>query len=196
MSGSIATKLNDNVAALLPRLGLPPAAAEQIAGIRSTQAALDHLAAAELLVEATRLVAHALPRREAVWWACMCARATAPAGLPAADRAALEAAETWVRVQSDEVRRAAFAHAGEAGFNSPEAWAAVGAFWSGDSLAPVGQAPVAPPDHVAANAVAGAVALASVRDFPERRADRLRRFLASARDIGMGGPGRMAPEAN
>ena len=194
MPGQTATKLNEDLPALLPKVAFPPAVAERIAGASSTQAAIDGLAAAELLVEATRLVAHALPRREAVWWACMCARATAPALITPFDRAALDAAETWVRTQTDEVRREAFVHAGHAGFNGPEAWAAVGAFWSGDSLAPLGQAPVAPPPHVAAAAVAGAVALASVRDFPERRADRLRRFLASAREIGAGGPGRMTPE--
>lgn len=189
------TKLSDDLAALLPKVGLAPEAMAHVAGLPGTQAAADALAAAGLLVEATRLIAHALPRREAVWWACMCARSTlAAATLTPDDHAAIEAAELWVRAQTDESRRAAFAHAEKAGFNTPEAWAGVGAFWSGDNMAPVGQPPVAPPPHTAAAAVAGSVALASVRHAPERREDRLRAFLGSARDIAAGGPGRLPSE--
>ena len=194
MPGRTQTKLNPELAALLPKAGLPQAAVGRLVDIAGTEAALEALEAADMLVEATRLAAHALPRREAVWWACMCARHNTPDALPPDDVAAIEAAELWVRSQTDESRRAAFDHAGRAGFNSPEAWAAVGAFWSGESLAPLGQAAVAPPAHVAAAAVAGSVALASVRDRPERRKERLRQFLASARDIAVGGPGRLPRE--
>ena len=87
-------------------------------------------------VEATRVFAHALPKREAVWWACMCAGHTAPAEPAAADTKARELAEIWVRQQTDEIRRAAMDEAKKAGFQSPEAWAAVAAFWSAGSLAP------------------------------------------------------------
>ena len=194
MAGPSPNKLNEDLPALLPKAALPPAAAQCVAGLTGTAAALAALEAADLLPEATRLAAHALPRREAVWWACMCAHHTAPPALPPADRAAVQAAELWVRTQSDADRRAAFGHAQEAGFTTPESWAAVGAFWSGDSLAPLGQAAVAPPAHVAATAIAGAVALSSVRDDPARREARLRRFLASAREIGAGGVGRLPPE--
>jgi hypothetical protein len=194
MSGPTQTKLNPDLAALLPRAGLPQPAIDVVTGLASTEAALEALEAADMLVEATRLIAHALPRREAVWWACMCARHNTPDTLSPDDLAAIEAAELWVRSQTDESRRAGFDHAGRAGFNSPEAWAAVGAFWSGESLAPLGQAAVAPPPQVAAAAIAGSVALASVRDRPERRPERLRHFLASARDIAAGGPGRLPRE--
>jgi hypothetical protein len=195
MSAPHKTKLRQDLAAVLPKAGLGAAALALVAGATGAEAAISALEAAGQLVEATRLVAHALPGREAVWWACMCARHTPPATLLDDDRAAIEAAETWVRTQTDEVRRRAFDFAGRAGFNSPEAWAAVGAFWSGDSLSPLGQAAVSPPAHVAATAVAGAVALASVRVYPERRLDRLARFLSSARDIAVGGPGRLPVES-
>lgn len=195
MSDRKPTKMSDDLPVLMPRAALTGPALAHVDGAATTSAALAALKAGDFLVEATRLLAHALPRREAVWWACMCARHTAPAGLAEADRAAIDAAELWVRNQADDVRRLAFDHANEAGFATAEAWAAVGAFWSGDSLAPLGQAPVAPPAHVAGAAIAGSVALASVRDFPERRAERLRRFLESAAEIDQGGAGRLAPEA-
>lgn len=148
------------------------------------------------LVEATRCFAHALPRREAVWWAAMCARHTAPADLGEGERAALEAAEVWVRKQTDETRRTAMARAEAIGFQTPEAWTAVGAFWSGASISPVDQPPVAPPAHLTGVAVAGAVALAAVRGDAGRRLDRLARFLASAREIAAGGVGRLPPETD
>jgi hypothetical protein len=100
-----------------------------------------------------------------------------------------------VRSQADDIRRAAMQEATTAGFQSPEAWAAVAAFWSGDSLVPVdAQMKVAPPPHLTGVAVAGAVTLAAVRIKPARKDQRLNLFLGSARDIAAGGSGRLAPE--
>jgi hypothetical protein len=160
----------------------------------SVAEALDGLEQGGFMAEAVRLLAHSLPRREAVWWACMCARHTAAPDLSQADLAALEAAELWVRKPTDENRRAAFARAQEANFGTPEAWACVGAFWAGDSMSPPGQPPVPPAPHLSGAAVAGSVALAAVRGRPERQAQRLARFVAGARDIAAGGPGRLAVE--
>ncbi|HUZ63087.1 MAG TPA: hypothetical protein VMU82_05180 [Acetobacteraceae bacterium] len=176
------------------RLDLPPPAAEAVAECEEVPAALLRLVQDGFMVEASRLVAHALPKREAVWWACMCALHTAPETLPPADLAAREAAEMWVRKQTDALRRQAMEQAQVAGFATPEAWAAVGAFWSGDSMSPLGQPVVPPAPHLAGTAVAGAIALAAVRARPERQKARLVRFLESARDIAAGGSGRLPPE--
>jgi hypothetical protein len=176
------------------RINLPEDAAAKVTSCISAPEALAALEAAGFRLEATRLLAHTLPRREAVWWACMCARHTAPANLPEPDRDALEAAEAWVRGQTDEVRRAAMDKAQHAGFQTPEAWAAVAAFWSGDSMSPPDVPKVPPPPHAAGAAIAGAVALAAVRGDPVRQPVRLTAFLQSARDIAAGGPGRLEPE--
>ena len=156
--------------------------------------ALQRLEASGFLVEAARMVAHALPKREAVWWACMCAMHTAPADLGENDRLARELAENWVRQQNDKLRREAMAKAEAADFGTPEAWAAVAAFWSGDSMAPEGQAAVPPPGHLCGTAVAGSIVLAAVRGDPLRQPARLKRFLESGRNIAAGGPGRLPPE--
>ncbi len=149
-----------DLAALRPHLALDPAAVEAIEGCGQIAEALGGLEAGGFLTEASRLVAHALPKREAVWWACMCAFHTDPADLPEADRKAREAAEEWVRQQSDKARRAAWDLAQGAGCGTPEAWAAISAFWSGDSMSPEGQPAVPPAMHLAGTAAAGAVALA------------------------------------
>ena len=183
-----------DLTALTPHLALRPEAAAAIAGCTEVSVALDRLERAGFLTEATRLVAHALPKLEAVWWACMCVSHTAPADLPAVDHAAREAAEDWVRQQTDKTRRIAWGQAQSGGCGSPEAWAAIAAFWSGDSMSPEGQPAVPPAPHLAGTAAAGAVALASVRGEVTRRDARLRRFLESGRNIATGGPGRLPAE--
>jgi hypothetical protein len=173
--------------------GLPTAASTKVAGLADVPAAVAALRAADMAGEAARLVAFALPKREAVWWACMCARAV-PAPVGPEDMKALELAEAWVFKPADETRRQAFAHAQAAEFGTPEAWAAVAAFWSGDSMAPLGQPVVPPTANLAGTAVAGSVALAAVRISPEKRNARLERFLDSAAEIAGGGSGRLAAE--
>jgi hypothetical protein len=195
MSQTLVKLIGGDLAALTPHLALSPAAAAVVAGCAEVPAALERLEQAGLLIEATRLVAHALPKREAVWWACMCVSHTAPPDLPPIDRAAREAAEEWVRQQTDKTRRIAFDHAQAGGCRSPEAWAAIAAFWSGDSMSPEGQPAVPPAPHLAGTAAAGAVALASVRGDVTRREARLRRFLESGRNVAAGGPGRLPAEA-
>lgn len=165
------------------------AAADSVPGLIAT------LASGGFLVEAARCFAHALPKREAVWWGCMCALGSAPPDLPDLDRAAREAAETWVRTQTEEARRTAMSLAESLNFQTPEAWAAVGAFWSGPSLSPADQPANPPAPHLTGVAIAGSVILASVRGDPSRRLVRLERFLASAREIAEGGAGRLPAEA-
>ena len=194
MSQTLMKFAGADLASLAPRIALPAVAATAVQGVATVGEALERLEGGGFLIEATRLVAHALPRREAVWWACMCATHTAPPDLSAPDREARETAEHWVRQQSDKLRRAAMAHAETAGFGTPEAWAAVAAFWSGDSMSLEGQPLVPPAPHLAGTAAAGSIALASVRGDPRRQTSRLKRFLESGRNIAAGGPGRLPVE--
>lgn len=68
---------------------------------------------------AVKFLAFGLPRREAVWWACVCARMELKEPAPEAALNALGAAETWVRKPTDENRRAAMVCAQAAKFESP-----------------------------------------------------------------------------
>lgn len=180
------------LATVLERADLAPEAAAAAAGAADAAAALAKIVEAGMMADAARFMAHALPKREAVWWACMCARATEPEA-PAPDADALVAAEAWVRKPEEDLRRAAMAAAEAAGFRSPEAWAAVGAFWSGGSMAPPGQPVVPPADHLTGVAVAGSVSLAAVRRAPEKAEETLRRFVQGGLDIAAGGSGRIGP---
>ena len=190
------SKLRPDLAPVQEHLQLDPQGKAALAGCADAGAALDWLEQAGLLIEATRLIAHALPPREAVWWACACSRHTASAGdNPPAETEIRDAAEEWVRRQGDGHRRAAMARAEAAGFRSAEAWAAVAAFWSGDSMTPPDAPKVPPQPHFPGLAVAGSIALAAARGQPAQYDNRLRRFLAAGRDIAAGGVGRIDGEA-
>lgn len=187
-------KLSVPLEPLLPRLELDDDGLAILAGATDAVAGIDRLVAAGRLSDAARLAAHALPKREAVWWACMCARSVPDPKLKPKDLDALTAAETWVRQPEEPTRRAAFSMAEKAGFNSPEAWAAVGAFWSGGSMSIEGQPVVPPPDHLTGVAISGAIVLAAVRVKPQLADARFNKFLISAKDIASGGPGRLQVE--
>jgi hypothetical protein len=110
---------------------------------------LDLLIAHELFPDAARLLAYALPKREAVWWACLCVRHVA-ADTPPAGLAALEAAERWVIEPHEAHRRAAMQAAEELEFQTTASWAAVAAFWSSGSMAPPEAPPVTPGEFLTA----------------------------------------------
>ncbi len=195
MSQPLSKIAGKEMAALRTVVALPARAAATVKDCRLVPEAIDRLEAGGFLVEASRLLAYALPKREAVWWACMCAAHTAPADLPEPDRLAREAAELWVRQQGDKNRRAAMRLAEATTFEQPEPWAAAAAFWSGETIGPEDQPAVPPPLHAAGKAVAGTVYMAAVRTDPNRETARLKRFLESGRNIAAGGSGRLPPEA-
>lgn len=144
---------------------------------------------AGLWTDAIRFLAFALPRREGVWWACVAARTALNSASPPGHGACIAAAEEWVFQPSDEARRNAFAVAEKAGFNSPAAYAALGAFWSGGSLAPPGMAEVPPDPALCPTAVSSSVLLAAVIREPHKAEGKYRAFMASGVDIANGGNG-------
>jgi hypothetical protein len=196
MTGTLIKLAGADLATTVMRATLPPEAEAPLGDCAEIGSVLDRLEAAGFQPEAVRVLAHALPKREGVWWACMCATSTAPQDLSESDRLAEETAELWVRRQTDDLRRAAMAHAEVGGFMTAEAWTGIAAFWSGDSIAPPDERPIPPLPEQTGTAVAAAVMLASVRGDGAQYAARLKRFLDSGRDIASGGVGRLQPETN
>lgn len=137
------------------------------------------------LMSAVRYLAHGLPKREAVWWACQSIRAAGLRATPQ-DAAALRAAEAWVYEPTEERRRAAEAAADEAGLESPAGLAAMGVFFSGGSIAPAEFEAVPPAEHLTGAMVASAVLCAAFDGPPDSRDTSLRRALAKGIEIAMG----------
>lgn len=166
----------------------------------------DALAAAALQEDAIRFLALALPKREAVWWGCVCLKDAVPpppvaAQSPARGRAApapppptppadpaaraAAAAELWTKDPSEPNRRAAGAAADAAGYDTPPGLLAAAAFWSGGSLAPPDLPVVPPREELTGIAVGGALVLAAI-DEPEKAAATRARFLAAGTEIASG----------
>jgi hypothetical protein len=183
--GPSADALARGAAEVCDRAALP---AEVRSLVKSGQTAgqfLAGLVAGADFPHATKFLAAALPKREAVWWACLCVRQSPmAAGAPA--EAALRAAERWAADPTDDHRRAAFAAAEAAGVGTAAGCAALAAFLSGGSLAPPTIAEVPPAEHLTASAVAGAVTLAAVAVQPERAAERYKTFFALGTEVGRG----------
>lgn len=152
---------------------------------------LQSLIAQKLYPDAVRFLARALPKREAVWWACLSARSCLTEKTEPKLLQAVEAAEAWVYKPTETNRRQAFNAAEAASFENPAAWAGMGAFWSEGSMAPENVPAVPPADNLTAKAVAGAVMLAAVQSQPEKANDKYLFFLEQGVDIANGGNGRL-----
>lgn len=121
-------------------------------------------------LDAVNALAHGMPERESVHWACQSSRKVGDK-LNAEDSAALAAAEAWVKTPNDATKTAAETAASKTDFTGPGGWAAQAAAWSqgapgmvpaapqaGQTVSPVA---AAPPAGLTAPAVAGAVLLAA-----------------------------------
>jgi hypothetical protein len=136
-----------------------------------------------LYPDAVRFIAHALPKREAVWWGWVCARRSAGENPPPKIKAALDATEKWIAQPSEDNRRSAMAAAQKAELGTAAGCAGLAAFFSGGSLAPP-DAPLVPPgEFLAAKAVSGAVIFAAVAKEPERAPERFRSFVAQGVEV-------------
>ena len=131
----------------------------------------------KLFVDAVRFVAFALPRREAVWWAWVCARKAAGAEPPPKIKASLDATEKWIVQPTDEHRRSAMTAAETAGFGTPAGCAGLAAFMSAGSIAPTNVQTVPPPELMTGTAVAGSVTLSGVITEPEKAEEKYAEYI-------------------
>jgi hypothetical protein len=138
---------------------------------------LKGLASKGKLDEAVAFCAYLLPRREAVWWACGCTRASL-GEIPRDRGACLLAAEAWVYDPDDEHRKAALEIATQADSNDPLTWLALAAGWSGGVLVTFPSVPVPVPTYMTARAARIAVLLSTAKIGKDQRAARLQACIA------------------
>jgi pSer/pThr/pTyr-binding forkhead associated (FHA) protein len=139
----------------------------------------------QLFSDAIRFLAHALPKPEAVWWACQCLKTTLGDKLPLADKRAMAAAEQWVLEPSEAHRRGAEAAAEGTKYETAPGWSAAAAFWSGGSIAPEDQGEVPPKPTLTAQATVVAINLAATID-PPKTAERYVEFLTLGTKVAEG----------
>jgi hypothetical protein len=132
--------------------------------------------------DALSFCAYVLPRREAVWWSCQCVRLLAKE-LSAADMAAIQAAEEWVREPGDEKRLKTMTIGMQADRNSAATWVALAAAWSGGRMF-VGENAVLAAPHLTPRAVRIAVLTALARVGAKERARQIQACLNGAVRLG------------
>jgi hypothetical protein len=162
----------------------------------SPDAFLDLLLEHGHLPDAIRLLAFALPKREAVWWACQCVRDCLPSDASPKLVEAVKAAEAWVYKPSEETRWAAKEPGEKAGFDKAAAWAAMGAFWSGGSMVAAHLPAMAPGPTFVGVAVSGAVLLSAVQRDRKTAMEHYKQLIAYGVDIANGGTGKPRPPAD
>jgi len=165
--------LSDEARALLSADGPPPRQRDFVARLMENK----------LQGDAVRFIAHALPRREAVWWAWVCARKSAGSDPKPAIRAALDATERWIVQPTDENRRQAMYFGEAADFGTAAGCAALAAFMSMGRLGPP-EAPVIPPgEFMTAKAVSGSVTLSAVAKEPDLAPEKFAEFLTLGLEV-------------
>ena len=136
--------------------------------------------------DAVRVLAYALPKRQAIVWANECARQFSETNPSDKFSTALEAVNKWLVEPNDENRRAAMKAAECAEFGTPPGSAALAVFFSSGSLAPP-DAPVIPPqEYLTPNAVIGSILMAALLKEPEKAEDKYQVFLAAGQKIAAG----------
>ena len=148
--------------------------------------------------DAAKMIAHGLPKREAVWWACLATRHSMGTkrvdGLETSedDFAALAAAENWVKSPNEENRQAAKQLGEKMGFKTAASWVATAAYWCAGSMTPEGEPAVPPPPYLYAHAVAGSISLAAVLPDPEQVNTKFERYIKQGLNLANGGNGEVA----
>jgi len=142
------------------------------------------------LLDAAKVLAYALPRREAVWWGCMSTREMEGVLSDKPQQVALAAAEKWVFEPTDEHRTSAFLAVQKCKSNSGGSLCALAAAFSGESL-PLGDNQKLDVDiSTFPELVFAAVFLAADEGKDDLLNERLRDYLAIGQDIACGGSGK------
>ena len=153
---------------------------------------LNALIEAKQYYSAVVFLAHALPKRESVWWSCVCTKATITELASKDNLEALKSAEQWVYSPTEDNRRVAEKLAEKTEYVTPSSWTAMAAFWSGGSVTGPDEPPVPPAQYLYANAVAGAVNLSASFDKNNDTEQLYETFLKQGIDIANGGNGEIA----
>jgi hypothetical protein len=150
---------------------------------------LSHRAFVQKLVEgeqhpdAVRYLAHALPKREGVWWAWVTAKRAAGAEPPSKIKDALDATEKWIAQPTDPNRRVAFEKAEAADLGTPAGCTGAAAFFAGESMAPPNLQAVPPGEWDTAKAITGAVMMAVVEKEPEKAKEKYQAAIQQGLEV-------------
>lgn len=168
------------------RIHLKPAAESLLEEGLSPQAYFERLLATGYLAEARRILAHAMPKRRALWWACLCAQDAYRNELPEPVARAVGAVTRFVQDPSEANRREAERVGRELPGSRLEGCLAMAAFLSEGNISLPHLPVVQPKPHVTGRLVGVCVYLASVIRSAAHYKQHLHRYLDMGVDIARG----------
>ena len=166
------------VEAVLALVELEEEAKAIVEQAETLEAGVGALLDAQRFKDAVSLLAHALPDREGVGWAWVCAREVTPEDSPDEIEAVLAATRAWIKEPTDEARRTAMAASEAAGLEGSAAYTGLAAFFCGETIGPAELDPVPPPAGVVSKVVGACIALAATEGPPDEIDATLERFAA------------------
>lgn len=155
------------------------------------EVSINRLMDAGFFADAIKILALGLPKRESVWWACLCARYIHSPPTDEDNSKALAAAESWVKSPNEERRLTCKEFGEKTKYKTPASWAATAAAWSHGSLAGPEDPVIEPPAHLYAHAVAGSITLAAVLANPVNPERSFQHFLQQGLSLARGGNGKV-----
>jgi len=153
------------------------------------------LSGAKRWMDAAQVMAHVLPRREAVWWACMCAQTMDLMSREKGEQLALSTAEKWVFQPTEAHRDEAFRVAQESTTNGNGTLCAL-------AVAMGAETPPAPENAVRLDGSAfpgiifAIVVTAASEGDGSRLNERLQESLQRGQEIACGGNGKLEESAD
>lgn len=143
----------------------------------------------EYFADSVIFLAHALPKREAIWWACLCSKIVTNDDTKADDLASLSMSEKWVYEPDDNKRRMCGTLAEKGEYKSAQNWTAAAVFWSGGSITDEGEPAMEPAPYLYAHAVSGAILNAVGVSGADDIDVQFQEFIKSGLNIADGGNG-------
>lgn len=143
----------------------------------------------EYFADSIIFLAHGLPKREAIWWACLCAKVVTNNDTKADDLASLTMAEKWVYEPDDKKRRMCGTLAEKGQYKSAQNWAAAAVFWSGGSITKEGDPAMEPAPYLYAHAVSGSILNAVGMSDTDEIDSQFQQFIKHGLNIADGGNG-------
>ena len=150
---------------------------------------IEELVAQNLLMDALKILALALPPREGIWWGCLAARDTTMKD--GKKTKALEAAEAWVFKPSQETKKATEKYALESGESDTDMAEAAYSVPLPDDLEP----PTAPPQLVGMLIFSVQLESFFAHKLPEDINRQGQLLLARGLDVAKGGNGQIGEDA-
>jgi hypothetical protein len=129
--------------------------------------------------DAVSFLAHAMPAKQSIYWACQCIQEHLEHS-DTAEQHAYHAAKTWLYDPTETHRFNAEHHAEAGSYNTPASWIAAAVFWSGGNIAPKNEPTLIAAPYLYAKAIQGSIVMSAGLHCPAQSVvqERYQQYLA------------------